>query len=1282
MSKVTLNPPEPFNFARPDDWSRWKRRFEQFRVASGLDSESGAKQVSMLLYCMGGEAEMVLTSVGVKKKENEEYEEVMRKLDKHFQVRRNVIFERARFNRRDQLDGETAEKYITELYSLVEHCDYGTMTEEMLRDRLVVGIRDKMMSEKLQLDQDLTLEKAKIIIRQREAIHDQAEVLQVGEKMALDGAFTQKKPHQIASNHPERNRKKCIRCGKGQHPYHACPAKDTVCHKCHSKGHFQNQCLSKTVAEIQPEDVDEEVKMESAFLSGVEAEGIRPWMVQVQVCGVPQKFKIDTGAEVTAISEASFKSCRAGWKLKLSRPASSVLEVVGEFKGRLSYGNKTTLQSVYVVKNLKVNLLGLPAVIALALVAKVDALSTKPGVAGQFPSLFQGLGSLGEPYQIKLQPDAKPFALFTARHVPLPLRDKVKQELEKMVDLGVISKVDVPTPWCAGMVVASKKNGDIRICIDFKLLNNYVQREVHPLPKVDDVLAQLAGAKVFSKLDANSGFWQIPLAEQSRLLTTFITPYGRYCFNKLPFGICSAPEHFQKRMSQILEGLDGVLCQMDDVLLFGKNKEEHDVRLRAALEKLEAAGVTLNEEKCEFEKSRLLFLGHIIDEQGIHADPNKTASIKNMKPPQNVSELRQFLGMANQLGKFSCGLSELTKPLRELLGKNTAWQWEKAQLEAFEETKKELCKPTVLAFYDPTLPTKVSADASSFGLGAVLLQEKDSVWKPVSYASRSMSETERRYAQIEKEALAVTWACEKFADYIIGLKVQLETDHKPLVPLLGTKQMSDLPPRILRFRMRLARFDYVINHVPGKLLCTADALSRAPLTHTPTTPEEEEEVEYLMEACVSHLPASHHQLSEYIKAQAQDAVCSQIMRYCTEGWPDKHKILPVLKPYWKLQGELTDHNNLLLFRTRIVVPNALQRETLQKIHNGHQGIQRCRLRAQSSVWWPGISQHISDLIENCHVCAKKSKQYHEPLMSTPLPDYPWQRVASDLFFLGSDSYLLIVDYFSRYPEVIKLKSTTSRGIIEAMKAVFSRYGIPQTVRSDNGPQYSSEEFSKFAAEYNFYHETSSPHFAQSNGQAERTVQTMKNLLRESTDPYMALLTYRSTPLPWCGLSPAELLMGRCLRTNLPQVVDRLKYTWQYIERFRKKDKEFKDEQKRHYDQRHKCRPLPDIPDGSKVWVMDGDIPTPATETHQVEAPRSYTVETEKGTIRRNRYHLKAVPPVPDPEGGTLPSSTEAEKMVAGDQRNQIYQQTETTSPPHRIMTRSRTGTAIRPPDRY
>ena len=215
----------------------------------------------------------------------------------------------------------------------------------------------------------------------------------------------------------------------------------------------------------------------------------------------------------------------------------------------------------------------------------------------------------------------------------------VEQELTRMESMGVISKVDEPTPWCAGMVVVPKKSGNIRICVDLKPLNESILREVHPLPKVDETLAQLTGAKVFSKLDTNSGFWQIPLAKSSRLLTTFITPMGHYCFNKLPLSISSAPEHFQKRMSRILSGLDGVLCQMDDVLVFGSNQAEHDTRIMAVLKRIESAGVTLNPDKCEFGKSKLKFLGHLIDENGIQADPDKTSAIQEMKSPNNVSEL-------------------------------------------------------------------------------------------------------------------------------------------------------------------------------------------------------------------------------------------------------------------------------------------------------------------------------------------------------------------------------------------------------------------------------------------------------------------------------------------------------------------------------------------------------------------------------------------------------------------------------------------------------------------
>ena len=229
-------------------------------------------------------------------------------------------------------------------------------------------------------------------------------------------------------------------------------------------------------------------------------------------------------------------------------------------------------QDIFVVKQLKHNLLGLPAIKALHLLAIVDNVGDDlaGSIKQQFPSLFTGLGTLQGDYEIKLCPGAKPFSLGTARNIPLPLRDKVKQELNDMEAQGVISNVQNPTQWCAGMVIVSKKSGGVRVCVDLKPLNRCVLREYHPLPKVNEVLAQLTGAVIFSKLDANSGFWQVPLSKNSRERTTFITPFGRYYYNKLPFEISSAPKHFQRRMYSLLEGLDGVVCVMDDILVFGK----------------------------------------------------------------------------------------------------------------------------------------------------------------------------------------------------------------------------------------------------------------------------------------------------------------------------------------------------------------------------------------------------------------------------------------------------------------------------------------------------------------------------------------------------------------------------------------------------------------------------------------------------------------------------------------------------------------------------------------
>ena len=913
------------------------------------------------MYCLGEESDDVLTSTGITNDERKNYKDVLKKFDSFFKVRRNVIFERALFNRRQQAEGETAEQYIAALYNLASNCNYGDLQDERIRDRLVVGIKNNSLSEQLQMDADLTLEKAKKAIRQKEAVHGQQSVLNNDTtaspidavKSGSSQGRSQPTAKQFRSprrhSQPQQSTKHCTRCGKSPHSRDKCPAQESLCSKCHRKGHYSNQCMSKTVAPLTAQTNSEN----TAYLDTMGDSQQDTWSVKIHIGLQEATFKIDTGAEVTAISEKLYKSLRSPTLQKpckiLKGPGQHPLQVVGQFQEMLHHGQNSSLQNIYVIKDLKSNLLGLPAITALNLAVRLDNAYTSL-IQDSFPSVFEGLGNLGEPYTIKLQDNVTPYALFTPRTIPLPLLDKVEEELTKMESQGVISKVNQPTLWFAGMVAVPKKSGAIRICVDLKRLNQCVMREVHPLPKVDNTLAKLSGARFFSKLDANSGFWQIPLSQKSRLLTTFITPFGRFCFNKLPFGISSAPEHFQKRMSNILKGISGVVCQMDDVLVFGSTREEHDARLIDVLNRIAQAGVTLNRDKCSFGQEKITFLGHVIDKTGISPDPGKVCAILQMKEPTSITEVRHFMGMVNQLDKFSPRLATISQPLRTLLSKQAVWTWGQSQATAFEAVKDELTKSPVLALYDPKTPTKVSADASSYGLGAVLLQKHPEGWRPVAFASRSMSEVEQRYAQIEKEALACTWATEKFADYLIGMNFMVETDHKPLIPLLSTKQLNSLPPRVLRFRLQMDRFDFNISHVPGKHLCTADTLSRSPVSKAgPNSVAFENEVESFVEAVVTTFPASNKGLQAYRNAQTEDPVCSALKSYCLEGWPIKKELTAELRPYWNIKSELSVGDNLLLRNCRIVVPKLLQKATVDKIHLGHLGIQKCQLRANAGA---------------------------------------------------------------------------------------------------------------------------------------------------------------------------------------------------------------------------------------------------------------------------------------------------------------------------------------------
>ncbi|CAC5408775.1 unnamed protein product [Mytilus coruscus] len=477
-------------------------------------------------------------------------------------------------------------------------------------------------------------------------------------------------------------------------------------------------------------------------------------------------------------------------------------------------------------------------------------------------------------------------------------------------------------------------------------------------------------------------------------------------------------------MSETVEGYPGVLCHMDDVLVFGVSQEEHDERLERILEAIGKAGLTLNE-KCEFSKPSVKFLGQIVDASGCKVNPDKVKAIAEMAKPTDISGVRRFLGMVNQLNKFSCKVTELTKPLRELLKTHNAWHW--------------------------------------------------------------------------------------------GKKFNLETDHKPLVPLLSSKGIAKLPPRIQRFRMRLLRFDFTIEHVPGKELNISDALSRSPVDILSESNEFETETKAYVDSIVNNFPASDMRLQNIKRVQ---------------GWPEKSSLSNSLKPYWSLQGEFTIAGNMLLKADRLVIPRSLQDEILERLHDGHQGIVKCRERAKSSVWWLGMSTIIENMVKRCQKCIENANDHAEPLLQPEFPKRPWQKLASDLFELKGQTYLLVVDYFSRYIKIAKLSSTSSQSVVNHLKSIFARHGIPETFISDGGPQYSSFTFKQFAQSYGFRHIMSSPRFAQSKGLAERSVQTIKNMLKKSDDEYNSLLSYRTTPLA-NGYSPAELLMGRKLRTLVP-----------------------------------------------------------------------------------------------------------------------------------------------------
>ena len=739
-------------------------------------------------------------------------------------------------------------------------------------------------------------------------------------------------------------------------------------------------------------------------------------------------------------------------------------------------------------------------------------------------------------YDIRLSPDNIP-KISKCRPVPFAKKQKIETELKRMVGLGIIEAVDKPTEW-VNTYVAVEKGEKTRICLDPSALNKYIQREHIHLPTIDEVYSEIIGGRLYTKLDLKDGYWQIPLSQACSDLTTFHTHTGRYRFKRLPFGLNSANEVFQKRVCQVFGGLQGVKVIYDDILIFGSTEEEHNSRLLKVLQRARKSNVKFNKAKCKFKLSEVTYLGHVISADGIKADPDKVVDIVNMPAPVDKKGIQRLLGTLNFFSRYIPNMSTITHPLRELLGKHTPFHWNSTHNHAIAQIKQVLTHSPVLGYYDVNKPVTLLADASQHGLGAAILQEG----QPIAYASRSLTPAQFNYAQIEKELLAIVFGCERFTQYLFGKQVLVHTDHKPLINTIN-KPLHDNPRRIQRLLLRLQNYDLTLKYVPGRDLHLPDMLSRAcSVTNMPSVSEclLTDEADYQIYAVITNLNCSEYMHSRIKRESENDPELEQVKFYVENGWPQyTHDCSELAKPYWSLRAELCFYDGYIIFHDRIVIPQALRAELLDRLHSGHQGRERCKRLARNSVFWPHINRDINERVDKCKQCLEqRNSPPREKLKPHIVPSRAWQKVGIDLFSFGPKRFQIVVDYFSKWIEVDTVPmNANSVDVIKHLNDIFARFGYPEEIFSDGDPLYTSSTFKRFCQVNEIGHTFSSSRYPQSNGQAERGVQHIKNILakcvNDNADFRKALLMYRNTPLSSDLGSPAELLLNRKLRTNVP-----------------------------------------------------------------------------------------------------------------------------------------------------
>jgi hypothetical protein len=726
----------------------------------------------------------------------------------------------------------------------------------------------------------------------------------------------------------------------------------------------------------------------------------------------------------------------------------------------------------------------------------------------------------------------KPFRATATRQIPLRYQKEAGSALKNLIDSGIITPVNEPTDWCSHAFFVPKPNGKVRLVTDFTQLNKFVKRPVHPFPSTKDILQSIpADAKFFATLDAVHGYHQVALDEISSYMTTFLLPSGRYRYLRIPMGLSASSDEWCRISDQVIEGLPYAKKIVDDILVYAADLDTLHIRIRTILRRCKLINMTVSRSKFQI-GNRVKFAGHIISADGISPDPDMLKAIKEFKRPANKTELRSFLGLANQLASFVPDLAHVTSHLCKLTSSKNAYTWLDDHERDFQLTKSLLSSDMVIKPFDPLATTFLLTDASRLnGLGFALMQKhpQGDTHRLVMCGSKALTDTQKRYATVELEALAIVYAIQKCSFYLKGLpSFYVITDHRPLIGCFN-KPLHELEnARLLRLREKIAEYSPSLIWAEGKNHLIADALSRAPVF-------EAEEVELTTDTA-AHCLASTHTLEEI---QQSDPDYKILMAAILNSDKD----IPVIKnrnkykKYWSRLSVSDDQKLIMLDNRRIVIPDSATSSVLKTLHQAHGGLEKTRILASQLYFWPNMYSDIKSMIQKCKPCQALRPALQKPTMVQTRSDTlkPMQEVASDLFSHEGQDYLIMVDRYSGFVTSDLLHKTTSSAIINKLSQWFNLLGWPQSIRTDGGPQFRTE-FDSFCSSKKIHHELTSPHNPQANGLAESAVKNAKHLLikckQEKEDYQNALASFRNLPRQ-DGFSPAQLLFGRRQAINLP-----------------------------------------------------------------------------------------------------------------------------------------------------